>query len=155
MGTPTLAAGAGETSFWGNVTFSTLGTLQDQRLALLHERVHQFLAPKLYFMRTVRVQGRIDSYFCSSLYRWFEETLAETFARMRVLGANPQQAWQGISFPVRQGYVLLTRGGGFDAGMAGRGLLPEGAALLARGTVLGVPWVAYHTLTPPVSGGER
>lgn len=137
------AAGTGGTTFWGDISFSTQGSLEDQRLVLLHEKVHQFLAPKLYLMREVRVQGRIHSYFRSSLYRWFEEMLAETFARMKVLGFNPKQFWLGFSFPVKNEYVFLLRGGGYSPAMAGKGVLVEGAALLARGEVLGIPFQIY------------
>ena len=63
VGTIAKAAGTGGTSFWGDITFSTQGSLTEQRLVLLHEKVHQFLAPKLYIMREVRVQGRIHSHF--------------------------------------------------------------------------------------------
>lgn len=87
------AAGGGATTFWGDMVFSTLGSLEEQRLVYLHEKVHQFLAPKVYFMREMRVTGRVNSYFKSSLYRWFEEFVAETFARLRVLGYNPKQFW--------------------------------------------------------------
>lgn len=125
------------------MTFSTLGTAQDQRLVFLHEKVHQFLAPKLYFMRDLRVTGRVNSYFKSSLYRWFEEMLAETFARIRVLGFNPKQIWLGMSFPVRSRYVHLVRAGGYSQYMAGKGLATEGAALMGTITMAEFPIQIY------------
>lgn len=134
--------------------FPTLGTPQDRRLVLLHEKVHQFLAPKMYLMRNVRVQGRLNSYSRSSLHRWLKEALAETFARMRVPGFNLDQAWNGMSFPVKSGDVLLKRGGGFDKDMSGRGLWPKGGALLATGTINGISWNAFFHPTRP-AGNRR
>lgn len=125
-----MVAGVGETTWWGDMTFSTLGTLEDQRLVYLHEKVHQFLAPKVYFMRNMRVSGRINSYFRSSLYRWFEEMLAEAFARMRYHGLSANQFWLGFSFPVKGKYVHLIRGGGHNQYMGGKGVVTEGLALI-------------------------
>ena len=75
-----LAAGEGSTTFFGNIVVSTRGAATDRELVLLHERVHQFLAPKLYRMRDFRVENRMNSYFNSSLWRYVEEALAETIA---------------------------------------------------------------------------
>jgi len=102
---------------------------------LLHERVHQFLAPKLYLLRRVRVENRIGSYFKSSLYRYIEEMLAETVAQVGVNGLS--KVLVGLKFPVANGYIYLTRAGGYSAAMGGAGLIPEGAALLGSGAILG------------------
>ncbi len=97
-GTIAKGAGGGATTFWGDMVFSTLGLMEEQRLVYFHEKVHQFLAPKIYFMREVRVTGRVNSYFKSSLYRWFEEFLTETFARFKVLGVDPNSSgWASAS----------------------------------------------------------
>jgi uncharacterized membrane protein YeaQ/YmgE (transglycosylase-associated protein family) len=62
-----LAAGAGETNWWGDVKVSTRGSVTDRRLATVHEKVHQFLAPKFYFLREYRASNRATSYVRSSL----------------------------------------------------------------------------------------
>ena len=135
------ATGSGSTSFWGNIRVSTQGTATDRALVLLHEKVHQFLAPKLYLLRDFRVANRGSSYFGSSLWRFIEEALAETIAQVGVVGFR--QFFTGIRFPVQNGYVFLTRGGGYGAAMQGRGVLPESAALLARGTAAGMAFDLY------------
>lgn len=134
-------AGTGGTSFWGNVRLSTRGTKTDRELVRLHERVHQVLAPKLYPLRNFRVENRAGSYFKSSLWRYCEEMLAETVARVGVNGLR--QTFLGVKFPVANGYVYLTRGGGYDVLMHGKGLVPEGAALLGIGTVAGMAFKLY------------
>ena len=102
-----LPAGAGETSWWGEITISRLGTSTDRRLAALHESVHRALTPKLNVLRTVRVEGRRASYTRSSLRfaASFEEALAESFAQVSVNGLRG--VFTGIVFPVRNGYVTL------------------------------------------------
>ncbi|HHW77479.1 MAG TPA: hypothetical protein GX399_10730 [Xanthomonadaceae bacterium] len=133
---PNLAAGHGFTSFWGDITVSTRGTANDRNLVLVHEKVHQFLAPKLYTLRNFRVSNRVGSYFRSSLWRFVEEALAETVAQVGVNGIK--QFFVGVRFPVQNGYVYMTRGGGYSAHMAGGGIVPEGAALVSSGIVMGI-----------------
>jgi hypothetical protein len=108
---------------------------------LLHEKVHQFLAPKLYLLREFRMGGRWDSYTRSSLYRFVEEALAETIAQVGVTGMR--NFFLGIRFPVGARYVYLTRGGGFDPRFLGKGVLPEGAALLTHGVVSGFSYALW------------
>lgn len=134
--TKSKAAGEGSTSFWGDVTVSMRGAASDQKIVLLHEMVHQFLAPKLYPLRNFRVENRAGSYFRSSLWRYIEEAMAETVGQLGVNGIR--SFFVGIRFPVKNGYVYLTRGGGFDALMTGAGIVPEGAALIASGTLAGL-----------------
>ncbi len=136
-----VPAGQGWTTFWGDVTVSTSGSAQDQAVVLLHERVHQFLAPKFYPLRRFRVENRIGSYFKSSLYRYVEEALAETIGQ---IGAQNMSAlFLGLRFPVENGYVFLTRAGGFGPAMGGAGLLPEGAALIGSGLVGSLAFELY------------
>jgi uncharacterized membrane protein YeaQ/YmgE (transglycosylase-associated protein family) len=136
---PALPAGEGATTFWGDVEVSTAGSAEDQAVVLLHEKVHQFLAPKLYVLRQFRVENRVGSYFSSSLYRYVEEALAETIAQVGTNGFT--RFFAGVKFPVgigsQPGYVYLVRAGGFDAYMKGAGLLSEGAGLLGAGAVQG------------------
>ncbi len=135
------AAGTGATSFWSNIRVSTQGSATDRALVLLHEKVHQFLAPKLYLLRDFRVANRGSSYFGSSLWRYIEEALAETVAQVGVNGFG--QFFTGVAFPVKNGYVYLVRGGGYGMAMTGRGILPEGASLIATGTAAGIAFDLY------------
>lgn len=133
---PTMRAGEGETSFWGEVVLSSRGSQTDKDLVRLHEKVHQFLAPKMYLLRNFRVSARAKSYFQSSLWRYIEEGLCETVAQVGVNGFR--KFFVGIRFPVMQNYVYLTRAGGFATSMAGKGIIPEGASLLSSGTIMGM-----------------
>lgn len=140
---PRLGAGNGSTSMWGDIVVSTRGSATDRALVLLHEKVHQFLAPKLYVLRNFRMGGRWDSYTRASLYRYVEEALAETIAQVGVNGMR--NFFVGIRFPVGAKYAYLTQGGGFDPRFLGKGVVPEGAALLSQGVVSGFAyalWVA-------------
>lgn len=134
--TASRAAGEGSTSSWGDIRLSMLGSANDQKIVLLHELVHQFLTPKLYLLRNFRVENLAGSYVRSSLWRYIEEALAETVAQVGVNGIR--SFFVGIRFPVKNGYVYLTRGGGFNPQMTGGGLVPEGAALIAAGSIAGL-----------------
>lgn len=141
---PKLEAGAGETTFWGDIWISTKGSANDRAMALLHESVHRFLAPKLYLLREYRVNNRASSYVRSSLWRYIEEALAETVARVGILGM--QKLFSGIQFPVKQGYMYLRKGGGsWSSEFGGRGLIPETAGLLHRGIVHGIAFELWFS----------
>lgn len=133
---PVLPAGAGRTNWWGNIRVSTRGSAADQALALLHEKVHQFLMPKLRVLRHYRASNRAASYMRSSLWRYLEEALAETIAQVGVQGFA--KFFEGIRFPVEQGYMYLWRGGGYRAAFQGAGAIPEAAALIWTGVVAGI-----------------
>jgi hypothetical protein len=132
---PALPAGEGATSFWGDIEVSTAGSAQDQAIVLLHEQVHQFLAPKFNLLRRIRVENRVGSYFKSSLYRYIEEALAESVGQIGVNGFS--RAFVGLRFPVQNGYVYLARADGFNTYMRGAGLASEGAGLVGAGSVSG------------------
>lgn len=135
--TRTLPAGAGETSPWGEIIISRLGTSTDRRLAALHERVHRLLTPRLNVLRNFRVTGRVTSYSKSPLSRYLEEALAETVAQVGVHGLR--SVFRGISFPVRNGYVTLMTRAVVNNRVAFP-VLPELAGLVAGGFVLGGEW---------------
>jgi hypothetical protein len=130
-----LRAGEGSTSVWGDIEVSTRGSASEQKLVLLHEKIHQFLTPRLYPLRNFRIENRTTSYFRSSLSRYLEEALAEMVAQVSVNGIK--NFFVAIRFPVQSGYVYLTRGGGFNPLMSGAGIVPEGAALLSSGMMAG------------------
>ena len=123
----------GYTSFWGDIKVSVILTGKAEQKTLLHEKVHQFLTPKFYFLRNVRVQLRANSYFNSQLLRYIEEALAEGFSQLMVYGVR--ESLSAISFPVKGGYVTIA------------GLKAE-----ARGILLGpvvVSGLTYNVLYSP------
>jgi hypothetical protein len=144
VATRRLAAGAGETDFWGGIVISRLGTAADRRLAAMHESIHRMLAPKLAVLRRFRVGGRAASYNRSSLAVYLEEALAETAAQVGVNGIGA--AFRGVTFPVKFGYVTLLR----EATVRGqrvRPFLPELGGLTAGGFIYG--GVAYEIWWSP------
>ena len=145
---PSLPAGRGATTFWGDIRVSSQGSAAERAVVLLHERVHQFLAPKVYVLRHYRVGNRAGSYVRSSLWRYIEEALAETIAQVGTNGFR--EAFGGLRFPVKNGYMYLTRTGGFDPVFAGEGLIREAGALLYTGTVVGMVFqLRFENGAPP------
>lgn len=135
---PALSAGRAYTSWYGDIVVSTQSSGDTLAMFMFHERVHQFLTPKLYFLRDIRVEMRVGSYTGSSLWRWLEEMLAYTVGYGRV--RNWSTMFKSVSFPTRYGYVYWIRRGS-DPNMAvweGRGIVPEGAGLIATGLMIGV-----------------
>jgi hypothetical protein len=151
--TPALAAGEGSTTFWGDVEISTAGSPTDQAIVLLHEKLHQSLSPKFYLLRRFRVENRIGSYFRSSLYRYVEEALAETIGQVGVNGLS--KTFVGLRFPVTNGYVYLTRAGGYSSAMRGAGLVPETASLLATGAVQGFAFKIWFKPDVPKPSAQK
>ncbi len=145
-GSASIARGAGETSAWGDVVYSLKGTENDRALVQMHERIHQILTPKLYLLRNFRVQSRTNSYFRSSLSRYLEEALAETVAQIGVSGLS--NALEGVRFPVFEGYVSLTRGGGFSSVMSGSGVVREGGALISIASAAGMTFRIWFQAGP-------
>ena len=113
------------------------------------------LAPKLYFLRNFRVQARGKSYFHSSLWRYIEEAMCETIAQVGVFGFK--KLFVGIKFPLVKDieYAYLTRGGGFAAKMTGHGVIPEGAALVGSGMIMGISFNLWVKKDPKVSNLKR
>ena len=146
-GVRSLPAGAGETSWWGEITISRLGTSTDRRLAALHESVHRALTPKLNVLRTVRVEGRRASYTRSSLVTYLEEALAESFAQVSVNGLRG--VFTGIVFPVRNGYVTLFSKQ-VNYGVLATPFVPEIAGIyLGVVNAKGWTWDAYFSPSRP------
>jgi hypothetical protein len=143
----------GSTSFWGDVKLSTAGRASEQEVARLHEAVHQFLAPKFYLLRRFRVENRINSYFNSSLYRYIEEALAETIGKVGIYGFS--KTFEGMRFPVENGYVSITKGGGYSAAMAGKGIRPEAASLVAAGVVQGFGFQVWFKSGKPSAANDQ
>jgi hypothetical protein len=150
---PTLPPGRGSTSLYGDIVVSSRGSAQQQAVTLLHEKVHQFLVPKLYFLRNYRVSNRVSSYLRSSLWRYIEEALAETIAQVGVHGFR--QLFTGLRFPIRQGYLYLKQGGGYSPHFTGSGAIPEAAALLYKGIVAGIAIEIWGAPSEPASQSVR
>lgn len=133
---PTLPQGEGYTTAFGDVYYSSRGTAELQRLVRVHERVHQLLTPKLQFLREVRVVISQNGYFKSYILRYLEEALAETVAQVGVRGLR--NAVEGITFPVKNGYVTLA------------GMRTEAAGvLLGPVNVGGMVYRAFFSTFPP------
>lgn len=129
-----LEAGTGETSMWGEIVISRLGTATDRRLVALHEAVHRLLTPKLQVLRNFRIANRASSYARSSLSTYLEEALAETAAQVGVNGIRA--AFRGIAFPVKFGYVTLLRETQIGYRTV-RPFLPELGGVCAGGFIFG------------------
>ena len=95
----------GTTDMFGNITVESRLTSSQIQQTLLHERVHRFLTPKLYFLREVRIKLAMEGYNRSYLLRYLEEALAETYALVKTVGRTA--ILEGIRFPVRNGYVTV------------------------------------------------
>jgi hypothetical protein len=102
----------GSTSAFGDIhiIYAKTATFSELKIAVFHERVHQFLTPRLQVFKFLRQTSAIlkkNSYFQSYILRYMEEALAETFAQVAVNG------WRtffiGIKFPVAEGYVSLAK----------------------------------------------
>ncbi len=102
---PSLPAGQGATSAYGDVVYSTAGTATEQQLARLHELVHSFFSPRLALFRTFRARLAVSAYTRSAILRYLEESLAESFAQIRVNGLG--HLLTGIRFPISNGYLTL------------------------------------------------
>jgi hypothetical protein len=105
----------GETDAFGNITIDVNQSAAQIRETLFHERVHQFLTPKLYFLREVRIKLMLEGYNRSYLLRYLEEAMAQTYALIRTKGLAG--TLEGIKFPVVNGYVTVTKLGGEVAGV--------------------------------------
>jgi hypothetical protein len=72
-GKPTMPAGRGATTAFGDVEYSTAGSATDQQLVRLHELVHSFLSPRLSFLRTFRARPAMSAYSRSAIMQYLEE----------------------------------------------------------------------------------
>ena len=105
-GDPTWPAGAGETQWNGDITYSTAGTAEEQALALNHELGHSFLRPKLQALREWRMNIAANAYWKSQLLRYLEEALVEAYSQLRVNGVKGLPA--AFKFPFNYPIYQLT-----------------------------------------------
>jgi hypothetical protein len=104
-GTRSLPAGEGNTTAFGDVTYSTAGSASERQLTRLHELVHSFLSPRFRLMRGFRARLAMSAYARSAIVRYLEEALAESFAQLRVNGVAGLLT--GVRFPITNGYLSL------------------------------------------------
>jgi hypothetical protein len=142
-----MSPGAGETSWWGAITISRLGTSTDRRLAALHEGRSPRADSEAKHPARGASRGKGRFLLGSSLIRYLEEALAESFAQISVNGAR--HVFTDIVFPVRNGYVTLFTKQVVN-GVARNGLAFEIAGLyLGIVNVRGWQWDAYYSAARP------
>ena len=127
----------GSTTFYGDIRISQNLNSTQRAATLRHEQIHQALAPRLYLLRNFRINNRLSSYFNSSLWRFLEEALAQVH--------SVRHFFVGVRFPVKNGYVLLRKGGGGDPRMKGKGVLPEAMSLLYVGILGGASYQLWFS----------
>lgn len=106
------------------------------RKAVIHERFHQFLAAKFYFLREPRMYLHMGAYKRSFLLRYLEEAVAETRANLLVEGVGKGQVLAGLKFPLGNRYMLSV----VQLGAEARGIL------LGPITVGGMVYQVYYGL---------
>jgi len=105
----------GVTTEYGDIIIEQSLSKAAQLATKYHEQVHQFLTPKFYFLRNARIQLATEGYNRSYLLRYLEEALAESVAQLRTKGMTGLP--EGISFPVKNGYVTVAKMGKEAAGI--------------------------------------
>lgn len=133
-----LAAGEGWTTSWGDIVVSSRGSAKTRQLVMLHEKIHQLLTPKVAALRNFRISNRNASYRYSSLSRYLEEALAESYAQLKVNGTT--EAIGALRFPIQNKYVYLLQRGGYSSAMKGQGIIPEILGLAAGSFKLNGLW---------------
>ena len=98
----------GTTSVWGDIRISSALSADDARATLLHEQVHSFLSPKLYLLRNLRAQIKLQGYGRSVLLRYIEEAMCETYAMLRTRGLDMNALVDSIKFPISSGGYTIT-----------------------------------------------
>ncbi|MGG6196117.1 hypothetical protein ACQV2B_18805 [Pantoea allii] len=109
------SAGRGSTNHWGDITIgrqydrtqkTSKEATQDMLVAIYHERVHQFIAPKFYLLRELRTFMRWSAYNKSYLLRYLEEALAETIGLLRAKGMSVNHLIEGFRLPLTTNYEI-------------------------------------------------
>jgi hypothetical protein len=91
---------SGPTARW--TTLSSAEKLE----TILHESVHRFFSPKLDVLREFRASAGMTGYSRLYLLQYLEEAMAQGYAALRTRGISG--VWEGIRFPIKNGYVSLT-----------------------------------------------
>ena len=127
-------AGTGKTSWFGDIVYSLKGSATDQEIALLHEKVHAALTPRLGILRPLRAQIRKAGYSRSVFLQYIEEAMAEMYAQVRVNGFKG--IIEGLRFPIDNDYVSV-------------------AALYDEGSAIGAIFVGAQRFTVALIGGPQ
>jgi len=99
----------GNTEWWGDIALKAARSDAKTR-TLLHETVHRFFSPRLQILRKFRVQLKAGPYSRSYILRYLEEGFAEMYAAYRFDGNGTlASALSGLKFPVKNGYVTVTK----------------------------------------------
>ncbi|EPG2867980.1 hypothetical protein QEG60_004415 [Pluralibacter gergoviae] len=110
-----LNAGEGSTNIWGDITVgrrydpthrTSDEASKDLLVAIYHERVHQFVAPKFYLLRELRSYVRTSAYYKSFILRYLEEAFAETIGQLRANGMSYKYIVRGFKFPIADNYEI-------------------------------------------------
>jgi hypothetical protein len=110
--TKKLNFGNGGTNAVGDIRVGTgarFGNMKKEELlaTLYHEKVHQFMTPKMYFLRNIRIYAKQSGYVRSYILRYLEEAIAETFGLLRAYGMSAQNIIRGLKFPIENtGYQI-------------------------------------------------
>jgi hypothetical protein len=96
---------AGYTTEYGDIYISSRISASEQRLTLIHEKVHSILTPKLQIFCDIRVRIRLNSYTQSFILQYLEEALAESIAQASIQGARG--ILTGLRFPINGGYMTV------------------------------------------------
>jgi len=105
-------AGRGGTNAIGDIVLgrdhygAAASAAEQLRLAVYHEKVHQFLTPKLQIFREFRAYAKQSGYKKSFILRYLEEALAETIAQCRMYGLGKEYIMKGLSFPLGAQYEI-------------------------------------------------
>jgi hypothetical protein len=105
----------GYTTMYGDIFISSKLSPNEAQLTLIHEQVHSFLTPRLQIFRNIRIRISANSYSQSYILRYLEEALAETVSLVRGHGVSGLIG--GLTFPVKNGYVTITKMGNEIAGI--------------------------------------
>ena len=80
--------------------------VENIKYAILHEKVHQFLTPKLQIFRGFRLKLSKEGYRNSFVLRYLEEALAETITQLRLNGLGKEFILKGLKFPFDARYEI-------------------------------------------------
>jgi hypothetical protein len=94
----------GVTNRWGDIDVSRRLDAETAQSTLDHEKVHQFLSPKLNYGQDVRSTAALVGYAESHLLRRVEEGLAEAWARWKAEGISGIA--KGWRFPLENPYDI-------------------------------------------------
>jgi hypothetical protein len=124
----------GYCDWFGDIYILRTQAITVQREVLYHELVHSILSPKFRLFRQFRGNLKASGYWRSSLLRFAEESMAQTYATLKTQGWLP--AIKAITFPLERGYVTIAQ------------LSAEGVRI---GTIIlaGMQFGLYLSETPP------